>query len=62
MHFSEFLPYCRELESKVKPLLGYSAQDLGLVLRGFTFYSFILYVQNPSDEDYDNHNTHDSSL
>ena len=48
------------LESAIKPLLGYSAVDLGLEIRGVTVtsnfcpinpvvHSLLLYVQHPLD-------------
>ena len=52
---------CELLESGIKPLLGYSAVDLGLEIRGVTItsnfcptepviHSLLIYVQHPLDE------------
>ena len=69
LFFRGFNSICSDLESKIKSKLDGSAQDLGLVIRGVTItsnfcptapivYNFILYVQHPGGEDYDNFNTH----
>ena len=70
-YFSEFKSACDSLLDSVREKLGYIAQDMGLMIRGATLtsnfcptfpvvHNFILYVQTPGDEDYDNFNTHDS--
>ena len=67
--FSEFLSTCSDFELKIKSKLDESSRDLGLTIRGITLtsnfcpiapvvYNFILYVQHPGGEDYDNFNTH----
>ena len=71
IYFSEFQPACETLLGAVQERLGYIAQDVGLMIRGATLtsnfcptfpvvHNFILYVQTPGDEDFDNFNTHDS--
>ena len=65
------MPSCTALVAHVKSKLDYAAEDLGLVIRGITLtsnfcptapvvYSFILYVQHPGGEEFDNFNTHDA--
>ena len=60
-YFSDFQPECESLASAITPLLGYSAIDLGLELRGLNItsnfcplnphvYSLDIYVQHPLDE------------
>ena len=71
INFSEFIPRCRDLTRLIRSGLGQSAQDLGVIIRGVTVtsnfcptcpvvHSFVIYVQNPVDDEYDNFNTHDS--
>ena len=59
---SDFEAACEKLSSDIKPLLGYSAIDLGLEIRGLNItsnfcplnphvYSLDIYVQHPLDED-----------
>ena len=61
MYFSDFQADCDRLASAITPLLGYSALDLGLELRGLNItsnfcplnphvFSIDIYVQHPLDE------------
>ena len=61
-YFSDFVGDCLQLEESVKGLLGYSAWDLGIEIRGISLtsnfcpifpkvHSFQLYVQHPCDQD-----------
>ena len=61
LNFSDFQAACDQLASEITPLLGYSAIDLGLELRGLNItsnfcplkphvYSLDIYVQHPLDE------------
>ena len=58
--FSDFMPSCVALEESVKTVLGYSATDLGINVRGLTLtsnfcpieptvHSVTIYVQHPND-------------
>ena len=68
--FSEFIPRCLDLTQFIQSKLGQSAGDLGIEIRGATVtsnfcptcpvvHSFILYIQNPAGDEFDNFNTHD---
>ena len=57
---SDFIADCVQLEDSIKSILGYSAWDLGLELRGISItsnfcptfpkvHSILFYVQHPGD-------------